>query len=99
MYSFLDLFSTYCVVCLYVYHIILFKCVDVHAALPEMTPSKVLTLARCIASNPDESDLMKIAKQLQFYKEASNGMFCELAIMVYSLNVHVGYNWGAQRNG
>lgn len=46
-----------------------------HAALPEMTPLKVLTLARCMASSPNDGDLFKVAKQLQFCNEVRRGSF------------------------
>ena len=49
--------------------ILLFKRVDLHTALPEMTPLKVLTLARCIASSSEDGDLFKVAKRLQFCEE------------------------------
>ena len=44
-------------------------------ALPEMTPLKVLTLARCIASCPNYDELFNIAKQLQFCKEVTRVSF------------------------
>ena len=46
-----------------------------YVALPEMTPLKVLTLARCVAFSPDESDLLKVAKRLQFCKEVNSDSF------------------------
>ena len=53
-----------------------FKFVCMDAALPEMTPSKVLTLAKCMPfTSQKDDDLFKLAKQLQFCKEVSRGTY------------------------
>lgn len=54
-------------------------------ALPEMTPSKVLTLARCIASCPNYGDLFNVAKQLQFCKEVSRESFVRCMCLYLNL--------------
>ena len=45
-----------------------------YVALPEMTASKVLNLARCVTSSVsslDENDLSKIAQRLGYFSEVS----------------------------